>query len=256
MKQPGGMIKKFALITTARSGSTWMVDLLHQHPDVKMFGEMFLTRKRRWFAGSGDLPRYVEFPDKWPRLFSVFHYLHHLYTPSAPVRAVGFKLMYSDLRVYPEILWYLARHRIPGVHLVRENLLDVAISFEHMRSTEIAHQPKESGGTMEAESSRGLHLDPAATLVLMRKRERQVALVRKLLALIPAPTMEITYERLRQNPEEFNRVCAFIGVVSPEGQRSNLEKIVTKGQQEVIENYQEIAAALQETPYRRFLDIE
>ncbi len=249
-------MKRFVLLTTTRSGSTWLVDLLHQHPDVTMFGEMFHPHKRKWFVGSGDLPEYVEFPRKKPRPFSVFHYLDELYAASS--QAVGFKCMYAYLRFYPELLYYLPRYQIAVIHLVRENLLDVVISHERMRQTGITHQ-SETGERVVW--NRGLnkntdviYLDPDQTLKFMQKRERQVRIMRSLTAILPGPNIELQYEKLSTNRDEILRLYAFLGVSSESAGASQLKKIVTKERQDVILNWHELSSVLEKTPYRRFLE--
>ena len=120
----------FVVFTTQRSGSTWLMSVLNAIDGVSAQGELFLPRsrspERRWDSDF-SIPRYVESKETYGsvRPFSVFRFLSALYGGEG---AIGFKLMYSQLRRYPEILAYLVRERIRVVHLVRRNHLDVLIS--------------------------------------------------------------------------------------------------------------------------------
>ncbi len=122
---------KFVVLTSQRSGSAWLISILRKLENTSAYGELFLGRKRvpgkmEWDSDFA-YPRFIETEASGLaiRPLSVFSYLDELYRQPG---AVGFKLMYSQLRQYPEILAYLVRHHISVVHLVRQNHLDVVIS--------------------------------------------------------------------------------------------------------------------------------
>src|SRR5215208_3813315 len=121
----------FVVLTTNRSGSEWMMSTLNNFQDVSGHGELFLPRPRnldnKWDADFA-YTRFVEtkFEHFTIRPFSVFSYLNTLY---GTLGKVGFKLMYKQLGLYPEILAYLIRHRIHVIHLIRQNHLDVILSY-------------------------------------------------------------------------------------------------------------------------------
>src|SRR3990172_13252387 len=96
---------KFVVFTTQRNGSTWLMSVLNGLEGVSAQGELFLPRPRspetRWDSEFA-LPRYVESKSQYRsvRPFSVFKSLSALYRSEG---AVGFKLLYSQLRRYPQI---------------------------------------------------------------------------------------------------------------------------------------------------------
>src|SRR5687768_11132775 len=127
---------KFVVLTSARSGSTWLMDLLNKRSGMEAHGELFLGRPRLSpaIAGRADFPRFIEVhgvtgPMRLPYVFS---YLNTLYRPP---RTVGFKLMYGQLRKHPEILTYMMIRRLRVVHLIRRNHIDVIVSEEVAKLT-------------------------------------------------------------------------------------------------------------------------
>lgn len=117
------MYDSFVLFTTQRSGSTWVIDTLNFVDTVSAYGELLLRQPRVWDVGPDDYPRLIDYPDKnhvSQRLPSVrplktFAYLDGLYKGKGErqehdsignaqiTQSVGFKLMYSALRQYPEV---------------------------------------------------------------------------------------------------------------------------------------------------------
>ena len=133
-------VTRFVVLSTQRSGSTWVVDMLTSHPRVVAYSELFMHGGQGTPKVGGsekDLPYWQTFiADKAAAAVS------HARTSSGAtsarrwterpgVDAVGFKLMYSQLtriaRPLTPALW-LKRVRI--IHLMRRNALDVVLSRE------------------------------------------------------------------------------------------------------------------------------
>ena len=128
---PANANSKFVVLTTHRSGSQWVMSTLSNYQGVSAHGELFLPRPRlptKKRDSNLVYARFIEtkFGHFTARPFSVFSYLNTLY--SMPGK-VGFKLMYKQLGLYPEILAYLLRHHVHVIHLVRRNYLDVMLSY-------------------------------------------------------------------------------------------------------------------------------
>ena len=128
---------KFVILTTGRSGSNLIVRGLAAHPEVLAFAEILAQGagdRQKALSGSGAAPlkegdaadeylRRVIYDFKWPD----------------DVKAVGFKLLFDQSRHNPHhaLAWrYLVASRsIKVIHVIRENLLDCALSFEIARKT-------------------------------------------------------------------------------------------------------------------------
>ena len=220
---------------------------------VSAQGELFLPRprspERRWDSDFA-LPRYVESKRAHGsvRPFSVFNYLSALYRGEG---TVGFKLMYSQLRRYPEILPYLMKKRIRVVHLVRSNHLDVLISFAIKSEIGKAHilSPEDRPSDVEVD------LDTRSLLRDLRKLQLKHSMGRTVLRLARLKHIEVAYEDLVADSARFDRVREFLGIPVDQGAlQSNILKTRTGGQQQVLENYEEVRAVLQGSKFAHLLE--
>ena len=243
----------FVVFTTQRNGSTWLMSVLNGLDGVSAQGELFLPRprspERRWDSDFA-LPRYVESKRAHGsvRPFSVFNYLSALYRGEG---TVGFKLMYSQLRRYPEILPYLMKKRIRVVHLVRSNHLDVLISFAIKSEIGKAHilSPEDRPSDVEVD------LDTRSLLRDLRKLQLKHSMGRTVLRLARLKHIEVAYEDLVADSARFDRVREFLGIPADQGvPRSNILKTRTGGQQQVIANYEEVRAVLQGSKFAHLLE--
>lgn len=243
----------FVVFTTQRNGSTWLMSVLNGLEGVSAQGELFLPRPRspetRWDSEFA-LPRYVESKRQHGsvRPLSVFNYLSALYGEGS---TVGFKLMYSQLRRYPEILPYLMRRRIRVVHLVRRNHLDVLISFAVKREIGKAHilTPEDRPSDVEVE------LDTRSLMRDLRKLELKHAVGRTVLRVARLNHIEVGYEDLVADPAQFDRVSEFLGVPADQGvPQSNILKTRTGNQRQVVANYEDVRAALKGSKFAPLLE--
>ncbi|MBW3568305.1 MAG: Stf0 sulfotransferase family protein, partial [Proteobacteria bacterium] len=134
--------KDYVVLTTWRTGSTWLMDRLNSVPGVQGHVELFyhLPRRSPPKAGCNDYPRYVERTKAGIRPWSVMKYLDGVYSRK---EAIGFKLMYEHLRAYPEILWFIVKRRLRVIHLVRDNHLDVVISSQLASTSGTWHRTRD-----------------------------------------------------------------------------------------------------------------
>ncbi len=255
MKRSSGTGGRFVVLTTQRNGSTWLMSLLNQVDGVAAHGELFLPRPRvqgvrRWDSDFA-YPRYVERqPDgPLPRPFSTFSYLRKLYDQP---ELVGFKLMYSQLRSFPEILGYLIRHRVPVVHLIRQNHLDVLISFALKTQLGRAHI---LSGQEEAQEMR-VRLETEGLLDRLEQLERKHRIARRTLALSRLPSIEIAYEEAVQDEgAAFGSIWKLLSLDGPvQVPESNVVRIRKGGQAKVVENYEEVTSLILDSPFAGLLD--
>lgn len=235
--------RSFLVLTTQRTGSSWLMDRLDHSAEVEGHMELFYFDVRREppRAGCNSVPRFVEsrqHEQLGRRPLSVFRYLDRFYSRRG---AVGFKLMYSQLRQYPEILPWLAWRRLPVVHLLRENHLDVVISEAIAERVGSSHATREEA---RQENVR-ITLDPERTVQRIRRLTAKQGQMRSLLKLLPNPVHEMTYERLCAEPAGFERLYAFLHM-NPELVRTDtrLVKRQRARHEEVIENYAQVHDAL------------
>lgn len=245
--------RSFIVLTTQRTGSSWLMDRLNNSPEVEGHMELFYLEPRREppRAGCNDYPRFVESRSthaRGMRPAATFRYLDELYSRRI---AVGFKLMYSQLREYPEILPWLAWKRLPVVHLLRANHLDVVISERLANAVGTSHATVEE---RNAQAVR-LRLDPADTVSRVRRLERKQRIMRRLLRLLPNPYMEITYETLLEGSGGFDALYRFLRI-NPEFMSANsrLVKRQRERHEDVIENWDDVRRAMLHAGYAALLD--
>jgi hypothetical protein len=179
-------------------------------------------------------------------MWAVFSYLDGLYGHSG---AVGFKLMYGQLRRFPELAPYLLLRRVRILHLVRQNLVDVVVSEERARITGASHV---RAGF--ADSSPRVSLDPDGLVRRLDNRRRAVIVAGRMLRLWPCPVLETSYEQLLSNTAEFQRIGNFIGVpFNSKLPDSGLSKRGAASHRDSIANYNEVQDALAGTPYAAML---
>jgi LPS sulfotransferase NodH len=241
----------FVILTSPRSGSTWLVSLLNQMQDTTTFGELFLPRKHssKWDAEFA-YPRFVEVrpPDGQTRPAEVFKYLDALYRKPG---AVGFKLMYSHLRRYPELLAYFLIHRVRVVHLLRKNPLDLLISRALKRKLQQAHrlanEPPVEGLQIE--------LNTETLIKKLQIKQRKIKRAQMLLRFSGLHSIEIGYEDLQKDPSVFQELCRFLLIetdrVMPE---SRFPKVRRGSQGQVIKNYSEVKKVLEGTHFLSYLE--
>lgn len=243
----------FVVLTTQRNGSTWLMSVLNGLENVTAQGELFLGRPRspdrRWDSGFA-YPRYVESRAQHGSLrpLSVFRYLDSVYRSPG---AVGFKLMYSQVRAYPEIVSYLIRKRIRVVHLVRRNHLDVLISFAVKREIGRAHLLSPEDRPRDV----GVDIDTTSLVKDLRRLQFKHDVGRKLLRASRLGHVEVAYEDLVREPRHFERVLEFLRIRADQGlPESNIVKTRLGRQSEVVTNYEAVRAVLLNSQFAGLLD--
>jgi LPS sulfotransferase NodH len=244
---------KFVVLTTNRSGSVWVMSTLNCFQHVTAQGELFLPRarvsERRWDSDFA-CPRFIETKSERLALrpFSVFSYLNTLYSTAG---TVGFKLMYAQLGMYPEILLYLIRHRVRVVHLVRRNHLDVMLSYAIKAKIGRAHL---LSGQSAPDDIR-VELDTSNLVTQFKWLQKKQNMARKLLNLCRLPHLEVAYEDLHRDSEHFRLIFDFLSIKSTENMpQSTLVKIRKNGHDDVISNYDDVRNVLADTKFAGLLE--
>lgn len=244
---------KFVILTTNRSGSTWLMSTLSNLPRVTSQGELFLPRRRssqkRWDSDFA-IPRFVEVKSEvWRfRPFSVFSYLNTLYNRPG---TVGFKLMYAQLGLFPEILAYLVWHRVRVVHLIRRNHLDVVLSYAVKAKIGRAHLL--SGQSAPDDMSVELNTEDLIKQIAWLQKKQSIA--RKFLRWSRLPQLEIIYEDLVHDRDHFRLILDFLSINFKEAiPASTVVKITNKKHCEMIRNYERVKAVLANSRFCELLD--
>jgi len=247
---------RFVILATQRTGSTWLTDMLDSHPAVASYEELFLPaedHRKTW--GRSDREFFHEYYDRhvagrrWPLSVPFFslRYLEELYAPRPGIEAIGLKLMYSQVKRYPWLLAYMVLRRVRVLHLVRTNLLDVVVSQETARARRQYH-----AYTSAAVDHSAVDLRTDQLVSQLQSLQRSVDAIRLLLRLLPAPSLEISYEDLSSGDDALDDAFEFLGV-APQSVTSRFAKLNRGPKQTLIANYSDVERALRETPFERFL---
>lgn len=246
---------KFIVFTTNRSGSVWLMSTLNSLEHVTAQGELFLPRnrcaERRWDSDFA-YPRFTESKSDGfsIRPFSVFSYLDNFYRIPG---SVGFKLMYRQLMLYPEILIYLIWQRIRVVHLVRNNHIDVLVSFSMKAKLGQAHIL--AGQSAPEPDSIRVVLDTENLIQQMEWLEKKQNIARRLLRWSGLSQMEIAYEDLLGDQANFRSIWRFLFINPMEPiPESYLVKIRRGDHQKVTINYDEVKEVLANSKFANLLD--
>jgi hypothetical protein len=251
------MTQPFILLSTQRSGSTWVIDMLNSHPRITAYGELLLEDGRgKRYGGELDLEFFDEFLEvrigqqrNESSREILFQYLNKVYEPSEDLQALGFKLMYGQFGAYPDLKDYLIGNEIAIVHLIRVNLLDILISKETAVRRNVFHYPAE-----ERPQEVKVRLDPGQILTRLEEQEREVERVKKRFTAFGIPYREIFYEELAADAAKFIDVLEFLGVRPLSfSLRSRLRRMNVLSQSELVSNYAEVKAVLAGSNFVSFL---
>jgi LPS sulfotransferase NodH len=221
--------ERFAIIGNARTGSNYLLDGLKSSPSIRMYHEIFASHNRR--VG-----------EDFEKIFSkVFQY------ESKSTRLVGFKVFYNHLT---EAEWnkLLACQELKIIHLTRRNLLRTVISLEIAFKTGQWTQSGKSGVPRE----KRVLLDPLKLIQRLEQIEEGESATRR--RFCDRQILEIVYEDLVRSPQEvFESVGRYLGVAGIDPGRIRLKRQNPETLQQLILNYDEVQAVLQNTRFVAYL---
>jgi LPS sulfotransferase NodH len=212
---------QFVVLTTQRSGSSWLVDLLNAHPRIAAYAEMFRVTDTSVpvYGANRVLPFETMVP---PGTWSVsrvqfrrrYDYLRGLGRAHPRAGAVGFKLMYDQTRDHPGLLATLVVRRTRFIHLVRHNHVRALLSFDVAERSNGWH-PRAG----EEVAATRVRVDPTRIVERLEDRASEIERFRRRLRLVPAAVLEVSFEELRADRDDvLARIHRFLRVP-----RSDLE---------------------------------
>jgi LPS sulfotransferase NodH len=247
---------RFVVLSTQRSGSTWVVDMLNSHPGVLTYSELFMHGGEgtpNWSAEQ-DIPYWQTYArdrrgGRVARPYWLWHYLGQAFEERPGVDAIGFKLMYSQLtRISRPLMPALWMKRVRIIHLIRRNALDVVLSKE----AGAARQGRLHARDGEEVEQVRLNLETDTLLRRMTLHERAIAGARVRFKRVGLPYTEVVYEDLAADESLFASLFEFLGV-EPAPVSSSLQKLNPTAHEELIENYGEVRDALADTEFASLL---
>ena len=243
----GGDVRKpapFVVLTTQRSGSNWLEERLDSHPDIEMKRSEIFRRSldsedsyqtyRAASRGRLIAAHVVPFDVKRRYLRALF--------ASTDAEAVGFRLMYDQLRSNPSLLLLTPASRMRVIHLVRENVLGAHLSIATVKQTGVYLKRK------PYDEPPLVVLPIEGLLDDLRSRKAAIDRHRRRFRLLPR--LEITYEAYVEAPEEHDRrVLDFLGVDPAPMLQSRWVKPSSGSLADRVANADEVATALSGTEF-------
>ncbi len=248
----------FVVFMTPRSGSSWLIDLLDSHPRIAAHAQLFIVGDRAPpDYGSRDVPRFEATLDesrghgRATLLVRRVRFLNRLFDRRPGAQTVGFELMYLQASSHTGLVPYLAARRAQVVHLVRANALDQIVSYEAALARNVFRARR---GDVVPEVT--VRLDAPTLPARLESMESEVVQAQRTLARYRLPVVEVVYEHLAVATEdELARVVSFLGVEPTDWQaESSLVGANRLPRDELIENIDEVAAALASTRFAWMLD--
>lgn len=253
-----GKMKDFVLISTQRSGTHWVMDMLGQHPQIRSLSELLIWQNTIFPSGDevvlpawhlhlsakqvigqgGDLTSWL------------FEYLRGIKKRYGRMCSLGSIIMYDRLGVYPQLIDYLLAHDITIIHLIRRNYLNGIISEEVACKNRI-WMVQEEGQRPKGKVS----LDTERICSVIATRRATVEEYRSFLSSIGLPYHEIIYEELLQDNSRIKEAVKFLKLGTDSfSPASSSKKVINKPLSEVLENYQELKNVLQGTEFERLIE--
>lgn len=247
---------KAIVLTSQRSGSTFLTHCLNSHPQVRCYGEILVNGLYRREDVPALLNRFRLTSRAWRYAVSgawrPARFLDRFYArEEAPVMA--FKVMYNHL-ADPRIRRYLGAHaEIRIIHLRRDNLLK--------QYTSKVLAPLKFGnrrwGATNPQPVLATRIEPNQAIEAMRHMQARFEEHERLFAA--HRRIELVYEEMVDGAglsAGAARAVTQLLEVEPAPMASRTVKVNPDRLEAIIENYDELSRALRGTEFERFLDQE
>lgn len=249
------------ILTTQRTGSTFLLTCLDSHPDVCCLGELLvgsrlfrapdLLYKSRYATKTY---RYLRSGAWYPtRIMRRFLDEGRIGSRDLGMRPVmAFKVMYNQIRPPWTLDFLRKRTEIRILHLRRNNLLKVYVS--NMLLTVKRDNRWQPHATVPV-APVSLDISSVAALEYMRRAVAEYEAHERLFS--DHPRLHLSYESMIDGQtlraDVARDVCRFLGV-SEHPMKSNLVKVNPERLQDMVANYDEFANAIRKTEFAEMLD--
>jgi hypothetical protein len=250
-----------------RSGTSWFIERMAAHPQVGGYGELLLRLHpgmdgwANWPLGANDRPYYETYVEEHGlagsglrRHVELFEYLDYIFEPRRNLRAIGFKLMYDQVRLYPAILVYLRMRAIRVLHMIRTNVLDLFLSRQALqqRSRSVAHA---RSSAERVETVRVVPVNTSQLLPQLTRLRREQKVARSVLKVLGLAKYEFSYEGALADDAILWQALRFVGVQEIGGIDLSpiMLKLAPMSHRDGIANFDEVAETLAGTAFARLL---
>lgn len=246
------VLKRFVVLSSARSGSNMLVTMLDEHPEARCYGEAFNPDYGRGYEKWRNRSWTRRAIGKYLQGYSMESYLDSLFArvDGTKVRAAGFKVIYPGQFDRAPVLRYYWRTRgFKAIALTRKNLLRKYVSAQ------IANQDQVWSSREARQKTVSVRIDATDLERSLRRMETVNRLILDVAREFRG--MEVSYEDLIEDRSiVMGSICRFLGIrmedaasVKPRTARQNPAHL-----SELIENYEEVRELLMGTRYEALLE--
>jgi hypothetical protein len=244
-------MSKFIILSRDRSGSTFLMDLLDAHSDIKCAGELLYLRNDFWLDIENDLLK--AFVLSRPvsaaiRRFPAFY---------LEARRLGYGAKHFGLKIFidhvkrPHLaIPKLHRQGWRWIYLQRQDILAQSLSLMTSIATKNWHRNAE-----EPVPQVTVKLDVDQFMARIRRGCR--FLKRELDAIERVPHVKVSYEEdlchAGRREKKLDEIFDWIGV-SRMNVKSRYAPVYDKPYREIVENYDELVAAVRASQYASVLE--
>jgi len=227
-------VPSFAILCVGRVGSEHLVSLLDSHPDITCFSELFAPGwSLQWRRGTLAVPHFVDTPHQRP----ADYWRQLMEGVDSPV--TGLKLPGSSIEAHPEAAELIADPKVDIIRLTRDNRLAQYVSLWLALESGVWHSTQGAYGTGKIRVNVS---DCMSGLDQIGQQESELDSLAG-----GHRVFRISYEDLAEGLR-IDELQSFLGV-TPQPLSSRYERLRERPITEVIENVDELAAALAGTPY-------
>jgi len=248
-------MKKFVILSTQRSGSTLLVTYLNQHSNITCYKELFSftpPEKNPNYSRAG-YKEYIhrnysrKFLSFLNKNFLIENYLKDLYGFGSS-DAVGFKLMYNQLKHKTPLKKWLQKRDVYVIHLIRENLLKTLSSEEIAKKNQ-----KYVSKSSKVQNNTSVHINTREILSDLQKRKSKIESHK----LNKKEYYEITYEDITNNTKEtVKSILSFLNLEKVDVDlEDKIHKQNPRSLDRRIDNYNEVVKKLTNTEFEVLLDV-
>ena len=249
----GQSMSRFVVLGTQRTGTTLLVTSLANHPEILCFGESFKAFRPKSNVDTRD-SGYLTYRKQhlskrighyfWRRRV-IEKFLDELYTAESRA-AVGFKLMFNQVRNNDSIVAYLVANGVKAINVYRSNVLKTLVSRLSAQSSGVFH-------ATQVATRQKVVVPTGSLLQRLQKLELEKdCWVRHLGNRLPM--MRISYEGFVADPDLCGaQVLQFLGVTKIP-LKSPLAKLNPDNLQDIVENLAEVKSVIAGSPFEAYLN--
>ncbi len=240
-------MKKFLILSSQRSGSTYLQQLLNSHPEIIVGGEIFNNNPRHLIEKEHITEELVNLKDTDPEEF-----LNHFFLSKAKssTKLIGFRLFYEHGWSQRESVWNIFKN-IPDlslIHLQRKNYLKQFLSLKLAEKT--SHWVRKK--TEQPIEYEPILIDYRECIRYFRRQKRKAQ--RAVDFFENNEILDIFYENLAidQNSET-NKLLKFLES-RPVTLKCDLGKQNTQSLSETISNYYQLKNRFKDTAWEDYFE--